>query len=164
MENSTIFFFFFFLKPYTIISLILIDFLTIFIIFNLFQRIFRGSKSPKLTLRGEVNPFQKDPKFKKVPTPLGERVVSTLNEVFGKLPLAWMFVLSKDYIFWFLNEIHLRNLLFHQSFLSKQHFFKSRLSRGLSQKPIIGINPCWQLCSVLPWIAEFQVSYNLLDC
>ena len=93
------YFFLFFLKPYTIISLILIDFLTIFIIFNLFQRIFRGSKSPKLTLRGEVNPFQKDPKFKKVPTPLGERVVSTLNKFFGKLPLAWMFVLSRDYIF-----------------------------------------------------------------
>ena len=66
------------MAKYTIISLILTDFVPIFFIFNLFRKFFRGSfrlkkvPSPKLILGGGgVNPFQKSPKFKKVPTPLG---------------------------------------------------------------------------------------------
>ena len=61
------------MAKYTIISLILTDFVPIFFIFNLFRKTFRGSfrfkkvPSPKLILGGGVNPFQKSPKFKKVP-------------------------------------------------------------------------------------------------
>ena len=38
---------------------------------NIFQGVIPLRKSPKLILGGGVNPFQKSPKFKKVPTPLG---------------------------------------------------------------------------------------------
>ena len=66
------------MAKYTIISLILTDFVTIFFIFNLFQTKFRGSfrlnKIPSTKLiffwGGGVNPFQKSRKFKKVPTAL----------------------------------------------------------------------------------------------
>ena len=62
------------MAKYTIISLILIDFVPIFFIFNLFRRIFRGSfsfkksqvqKSPKLILGGGSTHFNKVPSSKK---------------------------------------------------------------------------------------------------
>ena len=68
------------MAKYTIISLILIDFVPIFFIFNLFRRIFRGSfrfkkipssKKSQVDFSGGVKPFFKIPKFKKAPTPLG---------------------------------------------------------------------------------------------
>ena len=53
------------MAKYTFISLILIDFVPIFFIFNLFRKILGGHSASK---RSQV---QKSPKFKKVPTPLG---------------------------------------------------------------------------------------------
>ena len=61
------------MAKYTIISLILIDFVPIFLIFNLFQIIFRGSfhfKQKKL--------FKKSPNYIR-----GEGVISTLDPVFS---------------------------------------------------------------------------------
>ena len=69
------------MAKYTIISLILTDFVPIFFIFNLFRKLLGGHSVPKksrVDFRGGVNPFQKSPKFIKVPTPLGG-VISTLD-------------------------------------------------------------------------------------
>ena len=80
------------MAKYTIILLLLIDFVPIFFIFNLFRRIFRGSyrfkkipssKKSQVDFRGGVNPFQYSPKFKKVPTPLGRGGV---HHHLGRIP------------------------------------------------------------------------------
>ena len=63
------------MAKYTIISLILTDFVPIFFIFNLFRKNlggipFQKSPKPQVDFRGGgVNPFQKNPKFRKVPNP-----------------------------------------------------------------------------------------------
>ena len=78
------------MAKYTIISLILIDFVPIFFIFNLFRRIFRrsfrfkkipSSKKSQVDFRGGggANTFQKIPKLKKVPTPLRGGIITTLD-------------------------------------------------------------------------------------
>ena len=71
------------MAKYTIISLILTDFVPKFFIFNLFWKNFRGSfrfkkvPSPKLILRGGGSTH-----FKKIPTPLGGGV----HVHFGLIP------------------------------------------------------------------------------
>ena len=70
------------MAKFTIISFLLIDFVSILFIFNSFRRIFResfrfkkipSSKKSQVDFRGVVNPFQKSPKFKIVPKGGGGR-------------------------------------------------------------------------------------------
>ena len=81
------------MAKYTIISLILTDFVPIFFIFNLFRQNFRGSfrfkkipssKKSQVDFRGGVNTILKSPKLKKVSFPLWTQ--------FGKLPLGKRFI------------------------------------------------------------------------
>ena len=74
------------MAKYTIISLILTDFVPIFFIFNLFRKFFRGSfrfkkvPRPKLILGGGGQPISKKSQVQKSPNPpRGGGVVSTLD-------------------------------------------------------------------------------------